>query len=112
VRLIGSSADAKDALVDILCAVRRLLHAAGNFSRRRALLINGGCDLAGDMVDLGDGSADCLDGADGLAGGGLDTLNLRGNLFRRFCSQLGHRVVGMVSPRSITKPYRDDANCW
>ena len=40
-----AAADAEDVVVDFPGAVRRLLHVAGDFLRRRALLLDGGGDL-------------------------------------------------------------------
>ena len=90
--LVGGAADADDVAVDVAGAVGRLLHVAGDFARRRALLIDGGGDLAGDFVDLGDGAADRLDRADGFAGGVLDALDLRGNFLGRLRGLVGERL--------------------
>ncbi len=42
---VGGPGDAVDIVVDVPGAVRRLLHVAGDFARRRALLIDGVGDL-------------------------------------------------------------------
>jgi hypothetical protein len=43
------------------------LQIAGDFAGCCALLIDCGSDLAGNLVDLDNGAADCRDGTDGLS---------------------------------------------
>ena len=72
----GRLADLGNVFGDRMGASRRLRNVARDLVRCRALLFDGGGDGTGDFVDLSDGRVDLLDGADGLAGGGLNALDL------------------------------------
>src|ERR1700679_2846575 len=89
---VGSMGDAVDVIADFPRAIGRLKYVAGDFARRRALLIDCSCDLAGYFVDLRDGPNNGLDSADGVAGGILDALDLRGNLLRRLGGLVGQSL--------------------
>ena len=72
-----------DVVGDVLGALRRILRAARDFLRRRALLLHGGGDRGRDLVDLADDAADALDGVDGLARDLLDVGDLLGDFLGR-----------------------------
>jgi hypothetical protein len=59
-------------LHDPLRALRGLLHAAGNFLGRSALLLHRGGDRRGDLVDLADGGADLANRPGRCPGGVAD----------------------------------------
>ena len=52
-------------------ALGGLLHVAGDFLRRCALLFHGGCNRRGDFGELFDRARDFLDGVDGVLRGGI-----------------------------------------
>src|SRR5665213_163811 len=54
-------ADADDIAGNLRGAAGRVLNVAGDLARRRALLLDGGGDRGGDLVDLADGLADVPD---------------------------------------------------
>src|SRR5258708_7876534 len=84
-RLVGAGADADDIVRHVLGALRRLLGAAGNLLRGRALFLDGSRNRGRYLVDLGNDGTDALDGVDGLARDLLDV----GDLFRDVVGCLG-----------------------
>ena len=66
-RRVGIGFDAGDVVGHVPGALRRILGAAGDLLRGRALFLHGGRDRGGDLVDLADDAADALDGVDGFA---------------------------------------------
>ncbi len=77
----------------------------------RALLLDGGGNRGGDLVDLADDAADRLDGVDGIAGNLLDVGNLLRDLFRRlrrlarqrlhFGGDHGKAAAGLAGARGL-----------
>src|SRR5882724_13466527 len=59
--------DADDVGGDLMGSFRRTLHVAGDFLRRRALLLDRGGNRRRDLVDGPDGAADSLDRGHSLA---------------------------------------------
>ena len=77
---------------DHLRPLRGLLHVAGDFLRRRALLFHGGCDRRGNFRQLSDGARDFLDGADRILGRSLDTGDLLTDLAGGLGGLFGQRL--------------------
>ena len=88
----GAALHVGDVGGDHLRAVRSLLHVAGNFLRRRALLFHGGRDRGGNLGKLADGARDFLDGADRLLGRRLDTGDLLADLAGGLGGLFGQRL--------------------
>ena len=82
-RSVGVGLHAGDVVRDVPGALRRILRAAGDLLRRRALLLHGGGDRGRDLVDLADDAADGLDRVDGVARDLLDVGDLLGDLLGR-----------------------------
>ena len=90
--LAGAALHVGDVGGDLLGALRRLLHVAGNLLRRRALLFHRRRDGRGDLRQFFDGAADFLDGVDRLLGRGLDAGDLLADLAGRLRGLLGQRL--------------------
>ena len=90
--LAGAALHVGDIGRDLLGALRGLLHVAGNFLRRRALLFHRGRDGRGDLRQLLDGAADLLDRADRFLGRRLDAGDLLADLAGRLGGLLGQRL--------------------
>ena len=69
-----------------------LLHVAGDFLRRRALLFHGSRDRRGNFRQLSDGARDLLDGADRFLGRRLDAGDLLADLARGLRGLFGQRL--------------------
>ena len=67
----------------VLRPLRRLLDVAGDFVRRRALLLHGRRDGGRDVVHRTDDAGDGLDGADGIRRRRLNGIDLRADASRR-----------------------------
>src|SRR5262249_25482136 len=88
-RLVGRLAGAGDVDGDLGGAGGGLLHAAGDFARRRVLLFDGGGDRGGDAADFADGVADAADRRHAIAGRRLNRSDLACDLFGRLRGLVG-----------------------
>ena len=90
--LAGAALHVGDVGRDLLGALRRLLHVAGDLLRRGALLFHRRGDGRGDLRQLLDGAADLLDRADRLLRRRLDAGDLLADLAGRLRGLLGQRL--------------------
>ena len=88
----GAALHVGDIGRDLLGAFGGLLHVAGDFLRRRALLFDRSGNGRGDLRQLFDGAADLLDRVHRVLGRGLDTRDLLTDLAGGLCGLLGQRL--------------------
>src|SRR5215213_9784555 len=109
--LAGATLYVGDVGGNLLRAVCGLLHIAGDFLGRRALLLDRSCDGGGDLRHPSDGIADLLDRRDRFLGSCLDAryllADLAGRLRRLFGQRLhfgrhhGKTAPGFAGPRRL-----------